>query len=67
MNVGVAFSDPRHPCWPIIRSAVIGAVACGMLAITATSFDSGELKAAGGVGVASLAFDLVKRMLAKEV
>jgi hypothetical protein len=44
----------------------IGAVACGILLITATNFDSGELKAAGGVGIASLAFDLVKRMLAKE-
>jgi len=60
-------SDPRHPIWPIIRSAVIGVVACGILMITATHFDSGELKAAGGVGVASLAFDLIKRMLAKEV
>ena len=66
MNVGLALSDPRHPCWAILRSAVFGAVACGILLITATNFDSGELKAAGGVGIASLAFDLVKRMLAKE-
>ena len=63
----MSLSDPRHPIWSIIRSAVIGMVACGILMITATNFDSGELKAAGGVGVASLAFDLVKRMLAKEV
>jgi len=66
MTVGLALSDPRHPCWAILRSAVLGAVACGILAITATHFDSGELKAAGGMGVASLAFDLVKRVLAKE-
>jgi len=63
----MALSDPRHPIWPIIRSAVIGVVACGILMITATHFDAGELQAAGGVGVASLAFDLITRMLAKEV
>ena len=63
----MGLSDPRHPLWSILRSAVIGAVACAVLLITASNFDSGELKAAGGVGIASLAFDLIKRMLAKEV
>jgi len=63
----MGLSDPRHPIWSILRSAVIGAVACGLLSVTASHFDSGELKAAGGVGMASLAFDLVKRLLAKEV
>jgi hypothetical protein len=63
----VNWGDPRHPIWPIIRTGVVMAGACVMLSITATSFDSGELKAVGGVGVASVAFDLVKRMIAKEV
>ena len=61
-----ALADPRHPIWSVIRTAVIMGGACVMLSITATSFDSGELKAVGGVGLASVAFDLVKRMIAKE-
>ena len=60
------WSDPRHPIWPIIRTGVVMAGACVMLSITATSFDSGELKAVGGVGFASIAFDLVKKLIAKE-
>lgn len=61
------FSDPRHPIWSVLRSAVIMGGACAMLSITASQFDAGELKAAGGVGMASLAFDLIKRLVAKEV
>jgi hypothetical protein len=55
--------DARHPIWPIIRTVVVMTGACVMLSITATSFDSGELKAVGGVGAASLVFDIIKRAL----
>jgi hypothetical protein len=41
--------------------------ACAMLSITASHFDAGELKAVGGVGMASLTFDIIKRLIAKEV
>lgn len=61
------WSNPRHPIWPILRTAVVMAGACAMLSITATQFDGGELKAVGGVGAASLAFDVIKRLIAKEV
>lgn len=61
------WQHPQHPIWSIIRTVVVMAGACAMLSITATSFDSGELKAVGGVGIASVAFDLVKRLVAKEV
>lgn len=54
----------RHPLWSIIRMAVLGAVAIGALHVTAYSFDSGELKAAGAVTFASVIFDLLKRQLA---
>lgn len=57
----------RHPLWAIIRMAVIGTVAIGVLKVTATSFDAGEMKAAGGVALASVVFDALKRALAKEV
>ena len=33
---------------------------------TIQTADGGELKAVGGVGLASVAFDLIKRMIAKE-
>jgi len=56
--------DAKHPIWPLLRTAVVMGGACVMLTITATSFDSGELKAVGGVGAASLAFDIIKRALA---
>lgn len=61
------WDHPRHPIWSVIRTTVVMAGACVMLSITATSFDRGELKAVGGVGLASVAFDIVKRMVAKEV
>lgn len=57
----------RHPIWSIIRLAVIGSVAIGALNVTASHFDSGELKAAGAVTFASVIFDVLKRALAKEV
>jgi hypothetical protein len=56
--------DAKHPIWPLLRTVVVMSGACFMLTITATSFDSGELKAVGGVGAASLAFDIIKRALA---
>ena len=56
--------DAKHPIWPLLRTVVVMGGACVMLTITATSFDSGELKAVGGVGAASLAFDIIKRALA---
>lgn len=56
--------DAKHPIWSIIRSVVLFGGAALILQMTATSFDAGELKAAGGVGAASLAFDLIKRAFA---
>jgi hypothetical protein len=56
-------SDAKHPIWPIVRMAVMFAGAALILHETATSFDSGEMMAAGGVGAASLAFDLIKRTI----
>lgn len=57
----------KHPLWSILRMAVIGVVAIGVLQVTAASFDAGELKAAGGVALASVVFDVLKRQLSKEV
>ena len=59
----MSLSDAKHPVWPIIRMAVMFTGATLILHETATSFDSGEMLAAGGVGAASLAFDLIKRTL----
>jgi hypothetical protein len=59
-------SDGRHPIWSILRMAVLMGGACLILSITASHFDAGELKAAGGVGAASLTFDLLKRAFVKE-
>jgi hypothetical protein len=56
--------DAKHPIWSIIRTVVVMGGACLMLQITATSFDAGEMKAVGGVGAASLAFDIIKRAIA---
>ncbi len=56
--------DAKHPIWSIIRMAVLFGGAAMILHTTATHFDSGELVAAGGVGAASLAFDIIKRALA---
>lgn len=53
--------DARHPIWPIIRMAVIGAVACGILNVTASHFDAGEMKAAGAISLMSVIFDVLKR------
>jgi hypothetical protein len=47
--------------------AVLGTVAIGVLHVTASHFDAGELKAAGGITLASVVFDALKRALAKEV
>lgn len=60
------WSDPKHPIWSLLRSVVIMGGACLMLSITASHFDSGELKAVGGVGLASVAFDIVKKLVSKE-
>lgn len=60
----MTFPDAKHPIWPIIRSVVLFAGAALLLNVTASSFDAGELKAAGGVGAASLAFDIIKRAFA---
>lgn len=57
----------KHPLWSILRMAVIGSVAIGVLQVTAAHFDAGELKAAGAVTLASVVFDVLKRTLAKEV
>jgi hypothetical protein len=54
----------KHPLWSILRMAVIGAVAIGVLQVTASSFDYGEMKAAGGVALASVIFDVLKRQFA---
>jgi hypothetical protein len=54
----------RHPIWAIIRMGVLGSVAIGVLQVTASSFDSGELKAAGAVTLASAIFDVLKRQFA---
>ena len=62
----MGLSDPRHPLWSIIRTVALMLCATLILHVTASHFDSGEMKAAGGVGITSLAFDLIKRMLAKE-
>jgi hypothetical protein len=56
--------DAKHPIWSIIRMAVMFGGAALILNTTATHFDSGEIAAAGGVGAASLAFDLIKRAIA---
>ena len=53
--------DAKHPIWSIVRMAVVFGGACLMLHITATSFDAGELKAAGGVSLLTLAFDILKK------
>jgi hypothetical protein len=55
----------NHPIWPIIRMIVAAGCCCLVLLVTANNFDVGELKAAGTVGVASLAFDMLKKNLAK--
>lgn len=60
------WGDPKHPIWSILRSAVVMGGACLMLSITATQFDSGELKAVGGVGLASVAYDVMKKLVLKE-
>lgn len=57
----------KHPLWSIVRMAVIGAVAIGVLQVTAANFDAGELKAAGAVTLASVIFDVLKRTISKEV
>ena len=57
----------RHPLWSIIRMGVVGAVAIGVLHVTASHFDAGELKAAGGIAFASAIFDLLKRQFAEKV
>jgi hypothetical protein len=62
----MGLSDPRHPIWPIIRTASLMLCATLLLHVTATNFDLGEMKTIGGVGVASLAFDVIKRLIAKE-
>ena len=54
----------RHPIWAIIRMAVLFSGAIGVLNVTATSFDKGELAAAGGVGLLSVVFDVLKRQFA---
>lgn len=56
----------KHPLWSILRMAVLGSVAIGVLNVTASHFDSGEMKAAGAVTLASVVFDALKRALAKE-
>jgi hypothetical protein len=62
----MGLSDPRHPLWSIIRTASLMLCATLLLHVTATSFDLGEMKTIGGVGVASVAFDVIKRLIAKE-
>jgi len=51
----------KHPLWSILRMGVLGAVAVAALNVTASHFDSGELKAAGAVTFASVLFDMLKR------
>ncbi len=57
----------RHPIWAIIRMGVLGSVAIGVLQVTASNFDSGELKAAGAVTLASVIFDVLKRQFASNL
>ena len=54
----------RHPFWSILRMGVVFAGAIGVLQVTASTFDLGELKAAGAVGLLTLVFDVIKRQLA---
>lgn len=56
----------KHPLWPIIRMGVLGAVAIGVLHVTASHFDAGELKAAGAITFASVIFDVLKRQLTSQ-
>jgi hypothetical protein len=56
----------RHPLWSILRMAVLGMVAVSALYVTAYSFDTGELKAAGTVTFASIFFDFLKRKFAEK-
>lgn len=53
--------EANHPLWPILRSAVVFAGAILILERTATNFDLGEMKAAGGVAIITAVFDIVKR------
>lgn len=61
-----SLTDPRHPIWSIFRTVALMLCATLLLHVTATHFDGGELKAVGGVGLASVAFDVIKRLIAKE-
>lgn len=57
--------DGRHPVWSLLRSVVLMTGAVIILERTASHFDSGEVAAAGGVAVTSIAYDIVKKLLAQ--
>jgi len=56
----------RHPLWSIIRMGVLFTGCIGVLHITATHFDLGELRAAGVVGLLSVVFDMAKRQFTEK-
>jgi len=53
----------KHPMWSIVRMVIVFCGAALLLQMTATNFDSGELRAAGGTAIVSVVFDYVKRLL----
>lgn len=57
----------RHPLWSIVRMSVLFAGTIGVLHVTATHFDIGELKAAGVVGLLSVVFDVAKRQFTEHI
>jgi hypothetical protein len=61
----MTWRDGRHPVWSILRSVVLMTGAIVILDHTAAHFDRGEVAAAGGVAVPSIAYDIVKKLLAQ--
>lgn len=58
-------SHPTHPIWSIMRTISVTACAGIILYITASSFDTTELKAVGGIGMATAVIEIIKRQLTK--
>lgn len=48
-------SDPRHPIWPLAKIAVTTAGVALILFVTASTFDSTELRAIAGSGAVAAA------------
>lgn len=46
-----------HPIWPLLHTVVATCCFGLLLAVTATTFDATEMKAIGGGGLGTLAFN----------